>query len=80
MKLFAQAPWFDTIALSENNVCDRYVTNGYLPGDIQIRALTMFAWRAYFSCADADLTVRHRRALQGKRDQFTATMFLSLPK
>lgn len=70
----------DTDALDGDGFCDRYATDGYLPGKISLRALTTFALHAYFSCSDVDLIVSHGRTLQGKHEQFTNTVLTSLSK
>lgn len=80
VSLFARAPWFDTVALDQEGFCDQYATNGLLPGDVPLTALTSFAWRSYFSCADADLIVGRRQSLRGQRETFTKTVLTSLSK
>lgn len=80
IKLFARASWFDTNALDEDNFCDLYATNGYLPCNITLRALKIFLWRAYFSFADTYLKVGYGRTLQGERERLTITVWKSFSK
>lgn len=62
--LFAQVRCFDTVTLNQDDFFIRYITNGILPGDVPSRALQMFIWRPYFSCADGVLTIGHSLRLQ----------------
>lgn len=78
--LFARFPWLDTVTSYQDRFCDRYRTNGPLPGGVGIRVLQKFAWRSYFSCADGDLIIGHGRPLQQQRESFTKTLMISLSK
>lgn len=78
--LFAQLPFFDSLALAHDGFCDRYAMNSFLPVRIPLRALNTFAWCSHFSINDRDLHVRHGKKLKRQREAFSMTLMRSLFK
>ena len=79
--LFGRAPWFDSAALDDGTIIQRYVYGGgYLPGGVPYSALRTEAWRRQFSCYDSDLKLGHNQTVASARELFAQRAYLGLAR
>ncbi|CAN8076099.1 unnamed protein product [Agarophyton chilense] len=76
--LFAQAPWFDPVALRDDALTNRHVFSGYLPDGLPYGAIRSHDWLTHWALSDTAIARYTNERMNEARILFTNLIYQRL--
>ncbi|CAN8067188.1 unnamed protein product [Agarophyton chilense] len=78
VEIFAQAPWFDPVAILDNSLIQQYVHGGYFPDGIPEHAIYSDDWVSHIALPDNLIARYSTETLSKARTRFTKLIYQRL--
>ncbi|CAN8069268.1 unnamed protein product [Agarophyton chilense] len=75
VELFAQAPWFDSVAIRDDALIQQYVHDGYFPDSIPEHAIHSDDWASHIALPDNAIARYSTETLSEARTRFTKLIY-----